>query len=99
MKYFVCLIVFVTFVEFSLCQRGSYSGLGTTSANQATKVQPAQVQPMQRNRVDSHNEVDSNDFNNQKQFGNNLYPNINSNNWFGNVETEHEGNRQWRTIN
>ena len=102
MKYFVCLIVFVAFVEFASSQRGSYSGMGSVSANRPAQVQPAQaqpaeVQPVARNRIDSQNEVDSNSLNNNnlQPFGINSFPNSN---WFGNVETVHHGDRRWRSI-
>lgn len=101
MKYFVCLIVIVAFVEFSSCQRGSYSGLGAVSANpaQPAQVQPAQTRtaqvPVTNNRIDSQNEVDSN-FNNinRQPFDFNSL----NNNWFGTVETDHNQNRRWRSV-
>lgn len=98
MKYLVCLIVFVTFVEFSSCQRGSYSGMGSISANpaQPTQAAPAQVQPISNNRIDSQNDIDSNFNNNIRNPVNvNAFPNTN---WFGNVETFNHGSRRWRSI-
>lgn len=103
MKYLVCLFVIVACVEFSSCQRGSYSGMGSISANPAQPAQaqpaqarPVQVQPVTNNRIDSQNEVDSNFNNNNRQlFDVNSFP---STNWFGNVETVHHGNRRWRSV-
>lgn len=103
MKYFVCLIVIVAFVELSSCQRGSYSGMGSITANAPAPVRPAQAAPapapaqVTNNRIDSQNEVDSNfNNNNRQQFDINQFP-VN-NNWFGNVETVHHGNRRWRSV-
>lgn len=83
MKYFVYLIVIVTFVEFSSCRRGSYAGTGAISAN------PAPVQPVTNNK---QNDIDYNLNNNIRQPVN--VNSIPSDSWFGNEETVYHGNRR-----
>lgn len=99
MKYVVCLIVIVAFIELSSCQRGSYSGMGSVTANAPAQTKPAQAAPAQvtNNRIDSQNEVDSKFSNNNRlPFAINQLP-VN-NNWFGNVDTAHHGIRRWRSV-